>query len=152
MSGQTTTGAREKRRSSHRFLSKKRRKEHPDHRPNDRSEEDDDDDKRPPPGPPTPGADMNPREITHDTDIKLRILIDGKDKGDFVELETSVKVRWMVQQLKFSLIHDSFTLSPTRRNYPKATKSQKKHSNQKLKRILFASRCASPHLSRLIVR
>jgi hypothetical protein len=42
---------------------------------------------------PAPGADLQDREITHDTDICLEILVDGKDKEDFLHLLTSVKVR-----------------------------------------------------------
>jgi hypothetical protein len=52
----------------------------------------DDDDKRPPPDRPAPEVDPCHREVTHDTDIRLKILNDGQDKGDFIELETSVKV------------------------------------------------------------
>ncbi|KIM71710.1 hypothetical protein PILCRDRAFT_93742 [Piloderma croceum F 1598] len=63
------------------------RDDHQDEQP----EDEDDDDGRRPPDPPIPEADPHHREITHDTDIRLKILVDGKDKGDFIKLETSVK-------------------------------------------------------------
>lgn len=70
------------------------KKLHPgrDDHPDEQQEDEDDDDGRCPPDPPVPEADPHHREITHDTDIRLKILVDGKDKGDFIKLETSVKV------------------------------------------------------------
>ena len=44
-------------------------------------------------GPPfDPVSDQHHREVTHDTDIQLVILVDGKNKGDFIQLRSSVKV------------------------------------------------------------
>jgi len=85
----------EKQERSHQGTLSQRSKQLPGH---DHSEEhkNDDDDRRHPPDPPgMPEAEPHRREITHDTDIRLKILIDGTDKGDFLELETSVKVCWM---------------------------------------------------------
>jgi hypothetical protein len=39
-----------------------------------------------------PDPDSFHREITHDTNICLKILLNGTDKGHFLELQTSVKV------------------------------------------------------------
>jgi hypothetical protein len=89
--------------------------DHPDEMPED--------DKGDPPDPPDPDADMHLLEVTHDTNIRLKILVNSKDKGDFLELETSVKVCLVVQHLKSSLIRYSFTLSLTRRNYRTATRA-----------------------------
>lgn len=69
------------------------------------------------PGPPSvPATDPYHREITHDTNIHLGLLVDGKSKGDFIELWSSVKVCWGVQHSKFLLMHCSFTPSLTRKN------------------------------------
>jgi hypothetical protein len=83
----------------------------------------DEDDRGNPPDPPDPDADMHLLEVTHDTDIRLKILVNSEDKGDFLELETSVKVCLVVQHLKSSLIRYSSTLSLTRRNNRTATRA-----------------------------
>ena len=44
-------------------------------------------------GPPfDPVANRHQREVTHHTDIQLGILVDGKNKGDFIRLRSVVKV------------------------------------------------------------
>jgi hypothetical protein len=45
-----------------------------------------------PPNPPAQEADMPQREVKHDTQIQLKNLVDGKNKGDFHRLQTSIKV------------------------------------------------------------
>jgi hypothetical protein len=131
MSGQITTRARGKH-SAHQSSSAKRRKGLPDHHPDEQPEEDDDYDERPPPGPPAPDTDMRPKEITHDTDIKLHILIDGQDKGDFVELETSVKVRRMTQQSDFFLNLRQFYPIPNAKELSDSDKNSKKAFKPKI--------------------
>src|ERR1700691_8429 len=42
--------------------------------------------------PPAPESYPRRHEITHDTNICLKILLDSEDKGHFLELQTSVKV------------------------------------------------------------
>jgi hypothetical protein len=86
----------------------------PDHDdyPDKQPEDEDEDDGRCPPDPPIPEADPHQREITHDTDIRLKILIDGQDKGDFIKLQTSVKVCYMTLYLKLYLTYCSSTLFP----------------------------------------
>jgi hypothetical protein len=65
--------------------------DHPD------KQSEDDTQRRPPPAPALDG-DLHHREVTHDTDICLKISVDGKDKGNFLEFETSVKVRWLAKR------------------------------------------------------
>lgn len=62
------------------------RDDHPDDHPEDN------DGGRDPPDSSALYAEMHHREITHDTEIHLKILVDGKDRGDFLRLQTSVKV------------------------------------------------------------
>ncbi|KIM86307.1 hypothetical protein PILCRDRAFT_4817, partial [Piloderma croceum F 1598] len=52
---------------------------------------DDDDDDGHSPDPPASATDLRQREITHDTDICLGILVNGNDREDFLHLQTSVK-------------------------------------------------------------
>jgi hypothetical protein len=53
----------------------------------------DDDDREHLPDPSSPQeADQRRGDITHDTDICLEILVDSKDEGHFLHLQTSVKV------------------------------------------------------------
>ena len=54
----------------------------------DDDDDDDDDDRGCPPAP----ATLDGSPISHDTDINLKLLINGNDKGDFLRLQTSVKV------------------------------------------------------------
>jgi hypothetical protein len=61
--------------------------DHPDEQSGD-----EDDGKYPPDPSPTPKAGPHHREVTHDTDITLKILVDGEDRGHFLEFQTSVKV------------------------------------------------------------
>ena len=68
--------------------------------PDEMDEDEDKDDRGDPPDPPAPDVDMHLREVTHDTYVRLKILVDGEDKGDFLELETSVKVCSVARHLK----------------------------------------------------
>ena len=93
----------------------------PDNHKDEMSENDDDSGH--PSDPPAPEADPHLREITHDTDIRLKILVNGEDRGDFLELETSIKVCSYTQRLESSLTRYSSTLSLTRRNYRTTTRA-----------------------------
>jgi hypothetical protein len=57
-----------------------------------------------PPNPSSdPDTDSQPREISHDTNISLEILLDGNSKGHFLELQTSVKVCLVTIAFEISL-------------------------------------------------
>ena len=85
-------------------------------------------------------------EITHDTEIHLGILFDDKNKGDFIQLFSSVKVCWTIQHSNCLSMHCSFTPFLTRRCWIAAWE------NQKSRRTLFASTCAPRLRSRLITQ
>jgi hypothetical protein len=44
------------------------------------------------PNPPAQEADMRQQEVKRDTQLQLKILLDGKNKGAFPRLQTSIKV------------------------------------------------------------
>jgi len=113
--------------------------DYPDEHPEDRNGHDNchyhhnnDDDSNQPPDPPVPEECVHHREITHDTLIRLKILVDGKDKGDFLHLQTSVKVHFITQNSKSFSTHSSFTQSLTIKSNLTAERA-----NQKLKDTLF---------------
>jgi hypothetical protein len=79
-----------------------------DEQPDEWPDSDDDDENRPPDRSPSPEADPQDPGITHDTNITLKISVNGKYKEQFVKLESSVKVCEMIVQ---NISHVSTVLS-----------------------------------------
>ncbi|KIM88029.1 hypothetical protein PILCRDRAFT_269116 [Piloderma croceum F 1598] len=93
--GEKSTPRAKDERGNSRHGTSMQRKRHPGHLDGQPEEDEDDvDDRRSPLDSLDPEAESHQREITHDTDILLKILVDGTYKGDFIELETSVKNCW----------------------------------------------------------